>query len=80
MHFYVDEYTLHNTEYIHNKLLVFLFSFFCFLLLFTNSCPQKEMQGKERMTDKNKVKINYQIKKKETFSKSQQIKSNIYKK
>lgn len=65
MHFYVDEYTLHNTEYIHNKLLVFLFFIFCFFLLFTVSCPQKENRRKERVTDKDKVKIkeNYQIKK-----------------
>lgn len=67
--FHLKLYTLHNTAYIHNELLVFLFFFFCFLLLFTNSCPQKEKQRKERMTDKNKVKLkeNYQIKKGNVF-------------
>lgn len=47
MYFYVNEYTSCNTEYIHSKLRAFLFCFFCFLLLFTSSCPQMEKLRKE---------------------------------
>lgn len=61
MHFNVDEYTYHNIEYIHNKLLVFFFSFglvlgFLFLFsFFYSSIPahkRKCRKKKGRVTER----------------------------